>query len=119
MGPTVADLFVRAVVAHLVADWFFQTNWQAKNKTRLSHPASWMHGFWHFLALCFVFPPLLSAGVTVAHMVIDTRKPLELWRTLFTQTKDPTDPVAIAFFMGQDQAAHLLCLYVAALVAVG
>ena len=43
--------FERALVAHLVADWLLQNDWMAHHKCKLSHPAAWVHGGIHALAL--------------------------------------------------------------------
>lgn len=113
---TATELFVWGLVAHMFADWFLQNNWMATYKTSLRHPASWVHSGIHLIALLFVFSPLVALLLAISHLLIDTRVPLQKWRELYGQTKDASNPVFIPFAMWQDQAAHILCLAVAALL---
>lgn len=111
---TFTDLFIRGLVAHIVADWFAQNEWMALNKTSLKHPAAYVHSGIHLLAALFVFPWPVAVVLGIAHLFIDTRKPLQWWRGLIKQTNDPANPVFISFAMWQDQMAHVLCIAAAA-----
>lgn len=108
------DLFVWGLVAHLLADFFLQNEWQALNKTSLKHPAAWVHAGIHLGALLFVFPPLAALALAVSHLLIDTRVPLRWWRALIAQSTDGRGFDAFAIW--QDQAAHLLALALVAWV---
>jgi hypothetical protein len=109
-----ADLFLFGLAAHLVADWFLQNEYLAKNKVDLRHPAAWIHSGIQFACLSLVFPLYMAAILGLVHILIDTRKPLVWWRQLLRQTNDPANPVFIPFTLAQDQAFHVLCLIVAA-----
>jgi hypothetical protein len=110
------NLLLWGLVAHLFDDWFLQNDWMAKYKTSLRHPAAWVHSGIHLIALLFVFPPVVALALAVSHLLIDTRVPLAWWRRFYRQTSDPANPVFVPFAMWQDQAAHILCLAVAALL---
>lgn len=110
-----STIFIYGLMAHIVADWFLQNNWQATYKTSLKHPASWIHSGLHLACLLFVFSPLIALGVATSHLLIDTRKPLHWWRCLVRQTTDTSNPVFVPFAMWQDQAAHILIIGVAAI----
>jgi hypothetical protein len=113
------DLLIWGFVAHLLADWVLQNNWMATYKTSLRHPASWIHSAIHFAVLLFVFSPIVALGLSISHLLIDTRVPLQKWREFYGQTKDANNPVFIPFAMWQDQAAHIICLAVASIIAAG
>ncbi len=108
------DYFVWGWIAHTAGDWAFQSEWMAKNKVSLRHPAAWIHSGIHLVAALLVFPAPLALLVAVLHLLIDTRVPLQKWRLFFRQTSDPANPVFIPFAMHQDQAAHVLVLALAA-----
>lgn len=101
-------------VAHLGADWMLQNEWMAKNKQWPDHLAAWVHAGIHFGALCLVFPPLAAGLLGVAHLFIDTRRPLQWWRAWMGQTTE--GPMAVHVAIWGDQVAHLLCVAVAALL---
>lgn len=112
-------LFLSALMAHLVADWILQNEWQAKHKVSLKHPAAYVHSGIHLLCLLAVLPPLWALLVAVLHLLIDTRKPLEWWRKLIGQTRDAANPAFIPFAMWQDQVLHVLVLWLAAFCITG
>lgn len=114
-----STLFIYGLLAHIVADWFLQNNWQATYKVSLKHPASWVHSGLHLVCLLFVFAPLVAMAVAASHLLIDTRKPLGLWRRLVRQTTDASNPVFVPFAMWQDQAAHILIIGLAAIYQTG
>lgn len=110
-----SNLFLGGLIAHLIADWFLQSNWMAMGKTSLRHPAAWVHSGIHLVALLFVFSPFVALLLAISHLLIDTRVPLQIWRNIFGQTKDPANPVFVPMAMWQDQAAHLILIGLAAL----
>ena len=115
-----ADLFIVGLIAHLIADWFLQTAWQADNKANLRHPAAWVHFGLHLVCMAVVWPFWAALIVVVTHALIDTRKPLVWWRTFVGQTqwrvdqKPEKNAVAVHVAFWQDQAAHLIVLAVVA-----
>lgn len=119
---TFADLFIAGLIAHLLADWLFQNEWQSTHKSDLRHPAAWVHFGLHFICMAAVWPIFGALIVAVTHALIDTRKPLVWWRTVIGQTQwrldQPAEENAIAVHVAfwQDQAAHLLALGFAAAV---
>lgn len=115
-----ADLFIVGLIAHLIADWFFQNDWQADNKPNLRHPAAWVHFGLHLACMVAVWPLWAALIVAVTHALIDTRKPLVWWRTFTGQKQwrldQPAEKNAIAVHVAfwQDQAAHIIVLAVVA-----
>lgn len=111
-----ADLFILGLLAHLLADWFLQNEWQSTHKPDLRHPAAWVHFALHSACMVAVWPLAGAAVVAVTHALIDTRKPLVWWRTLIGQTqwridqKADKNAIAVHVAFWQDQAAHLLVL---------
>ena len=110
------ELLVWGLVAHLIADWLLQNEWQAVNKTSLRHPAAWVHSGIHLALLLFVFPWPAALALFVSHLLIDTRKPLIWWRRLIRQTTDPANPATIHVAFWSDQVTHIACLALAAKV---
>ena len=112
-----SELFIAGLIAHLIADWFFQNEWQALNKTNPLHPAGYLHAAIHgYLMLRFGFPWAAALWIAVAHWLIDLRFGLAWWRQGFCQTTE--GPMAIHVAIWQDQAAHLIVLYIAAVAVV-
>lgn len=109
------SLFEKALVAHLIADWLLQNEWQALNKASLRHPAAWVHGSIHFAALLLVFWWPIALGVALAHLLIDTRVPLIWWRKAIGQTTE--GPMAVHVAIWGDQVVHIACLAVAVVLA--
>lgn len=110
------SLLAWGMVAHCVADWFFQGHWQASTKADLRNPGGWVHATLHGLCAAVVFPWPYALALAVAHLLIDTRKPLEWWGRLVGQSSKEQLPEVIywPFAFGRDQAAHFLCIAVAA-----
>lgn len=106
------ELFLKALLVHLIADWFLQSDWMSENKTSLRHPASWVHSGIHTAGYLLVFPVAVALALGVAHLLIDTRVPLRWVRKIVNQ--NPREDSLAAFGIWQDQAAHivLLCLAV-------
>jgi hypothetical protein len=115
VNPTQTSLLVWGVVAHLVADWLLQNAWMNAEKVDLRKLGGWIHAWLHVVAAVTVFPfwPALALGV--AHLLIDTRVPLVWWGRVIQQSSPEQAGVAyIPFAMGRDQAAHVLCIAIAA-----
>jgi hypothetical protein len=113
------DLLVWGVVAHLVADWLLQNEWQATNKTNLRHPAAWVYCGIHMLALLFVFPEGWACGIAAAHLLIDTRRPLQWWRRVIRQTTDSQNPLSLHVAIWGDQVLHIAIIAVVACMDEG
>ncbi len=105
---------VWGLVVHFIVDWLLQNEWMALNKTSLRHPAGYVHATLHGAALLLVFPPLAAIALGVAHLLIDTRRPLEWWAKVMTQT--PTGPEAFTIHLWRDQALHVATIAAAALI---
>jgi hypothetical protein len=101
------------MVLHLAADWLLQNDWMADHKCDLHHPAAWVHGGIHALALLLVFPAPAAIVLGVAHMIIDTRKPLTWWRMAFRQMNDSTVQ-SWTISVWNDQALHIALIALAA-----
>jgi hypothetical protein len=119
-GLDASGLMIWGMVAHLVADWLCQNDWMAVNKANLRHPAGWVHAAIHGVALALVFG-WVAAPLAVAHLLIDTRKPVAWWSRAIRQTQ-PTGQglplVDIGMFVRfwNDQVWHIGCIAIAALV---
>jgi hypothetical protein len=81
-----SDLLVWGIVVHLIADWPLQNDWMANNKANLHSAAGYVHAGIHGLALALVFG-WIAAPLAVAHLLIDTRKPVVWWSKLIRQTQ--------------------------------
>lgn len=108
-GLNATGLLVWGLVAHLIADWLLQNWWLARHKSerlvRTSrplgllteswwwkrHPAAYVHAGIHAVALALVFG-LASLPLAIAHLLVDTRVPVEWWSRLIRQTQ-PKEPV--------------------------
>lgn len=110
---TATELLLWAIVAHLVADWMFQTDWMAIHKMDLRHPAAWTHAAIHVLFLWLVFPWYLALFVGVTHLLIDTRRPLMWWMKVVKQMR--TGPQMVIVEIWLDQVFHITVLALVAL----
>jgi hypothetical protein len=97
--------FESAFVAHLVADWLLQNDWMAHHKTRLSHPAAWVHGAVHALALGWALDWRAGLALGLVHTAIDTRVPTGWWIRWFKKSENAPEAASIA--MWTDQALHV------------
>lgn len=104
-----AEIFVRGWIAHLVADFVLQSEWQATNKSNVRHPAGYVHAAIHFFCYLLVFPVFVAFALALIHWAIDLRSPLMAWRKLIGQTT--SGPAYLPFCMLQDQAVHALVLF--------
>jgi hypothetical protein len=112
--PTATDLLVWGTAVHLAVDWLTQNEWIAANKHQLIHPAGYLHAGGHAAAQSLVFPAGWAAALGAAHLVIDTRQPLQLWEKVVSQPEH--GPTAIAVSIWRDQTAHIVSIAVAALL---
>lgn len=127
-----SDLLVWGIVLHLAADWPLQNDWMANNKQSLLHPAAWVHGGIHGILLSLVFG-WVAIPLVLAHMMIDTRKPVVWWTRLIKQTPPGAHGLRVGgqerpitlYDMGTevriwtDQVFHIACIAVAALLVIG
>lgn len=109
------QLLVWGAFVHLIVDWLFQNEWIAENKTSLRHPAGYVHAGVHGLAMLLVFPPLAAVALGVAHLLIDTRRPLTWWAKVMSQTVE--GPIAAPVHIWRDQTLHIATIGVAAAIA--
>ncbi len=100
--------FERALVAHLVADWILQNDWMALNKTRLRHPAAWVHAGIHALCLGLALGWLGGLVLAFVHMLIDTRAPVDWWIRVFKKSGKAPEARSIAIWL--DQTLHIACI---------
>lgn len=97
--------FEKALVAHLVGDWLLQNDWMARHKSRLAHPAAWVHGAIHGVLLGLALGWLGGLVLAVVHVLTDTRIPQRWWTRLFRQTAD--GPSALHVAIWGDQVLHI------------
>lgn len=108
------DLLAWGSVAHLTADWLFQNDWIAINKSNLfKSSAGWIHGLIHFVFLALVFPIYGALVLALVHIYFDTRTPLVFIRKTLGQGK-PENPVAMHVAIWHDQVMHIVCIAIAA-----
>jgi hypothetical protein len=116
MVMTATELVVWGATLHLVVDWLLQNDWMAEHKSSLRHPAGYVHAGLHGVAMLLIFPVWAAVALGIAHLLIDTRRPLQWWSRLVTQ---PTEgPMAVSVQLWRDQTLHLVTIALAAL-AVG
>ena len=112
---TPTELFVWALVAHLAADWLFQTEWMVIHKVNLRHPAGYVHAAVYALFMALVFPPLIAVVIGVTHLLVDTRAPVRWWMRVVKRMAAGS-PGAGAVEMGVDQVFHIMVIAFFALV---
>ena len=110
-------LFIWSVFAHVVADWLFQTNWMARYKSNLRHPAGWVHGGIHTLCYLIFLPWHLALLVGIVHILIDTRVPLYWWMRVIKGV-DTDSPHFKEIIIWMDQMLHVTVLAIVILVFV-
>ena len=111
------DYLVWGIALHLIADWVFQNDWIASNKGSLRHPAAWVHGAIHALAMLLVFPWWAALIIGISHTLIDTRVPARLWQQFYGQTTD--GPFALPVAIWLDQVCHITILALFAWLLAG
>lgn len=97
--------FERGLVAHLVADWILQNDWMALNKTKLRHPAGWVHAGIHAICLGLALGPVAGAVLGGIHLLLDTRSPLAWWIRVFKKSEKAPEARLIAIWT--DQVVHI------------
>jgi hypothetical protein len=100
--------FERGLVAHLVADWLLQNNWMALNKTRLRHPAGWVHAAIHGLLLGLALGWRGGVVLGVLHLLIDTGWPVNAWIRAFKKSEGA--PQAELIRIWTDQVVHIAAI---------
>jgi hypothetical protein len=108
------ELLVWGVFVHLIVDWLLQNRWIADNKTRLRHPAGYLHAGLHGVAMLLVFPPVAAVALGVAHLLIDSRRPLSWWARIVSQSVE--GPIAATVHVMRDQTLHVATIGAAALL---
>lgn len=101
-------IFEGALLAHLSGDWILQNDWMAVNKSRLTHPAAWVHGAIHGILLGLILGWLGGLVLGIVHMLIDTRIPLLWWQRVFRQSTE--GPPGYHTQIWADQVLHLLTI---------
>ncbi|MFO7634254.1 MAG: DUF3307 domain-containing protein [Caldilinea sp.] len=112
---TPTEIFVWAFVAHLAADWLFQTEWMVIYKVNLRHPAGYIHAAIYALCMAVVFPPLVAILIGVTHLLVDTRVPVRWWMRVVKGMSNRTSGAA-AVEMGVDQVFHVMVIAFCALL---
>lgn len=115
MLPIATDILVWATVVHMVVDWLLQTDWMARNKTNLRHPAAYVHSGLHTLGMLLVFPWFIALGIGFSHLLIDTRKPVTWWIETVKQMPR-SSPVFTHVEIWLDQIFHMGVLVIAVLL---
>ncbi|MEM7133728.1 MAG: DUF3307 domain-containing protein [Chloroflexota bacterium] len=110
-----ADLLVWGIIAHLLADWPFQTEWMVLHKTSLNHPAAWAHSGVHLVCMLMVFPWHLAVLIAISHLLIDTRIPVDWWMRV-VKGMSRSDPHAFVVETWLDQVFHITVLAFVVLV---
>lgn len=111
------ELLVWGSAIHLTVDWLFQNEWMALHKTSLRHPAAWVHAGLHTAGMAILFPLWAAVALGLAHLLIDTRRPLQWWSRVVSQTT--AGPIALDVHMWRDQTLHMVTIAAAALVVGG
>jgi hypothetical protein len=109
------ELLVWGAILHLFVDWLLQNEWMADHKLDLRHPAGYVHASLHLIALAIIFPLGAALALAVAHLLIDTRRPLGWWSQVCSQPQD-LGPIAISVHIWRDQTLHLTTIAIAALI---
>ena len=107
-------LLVWGIMAHLAADWLFQDDWMAMNKSSLRHPGAWVHGLIHAAFMWLVFPIGIAVLIGFIHIFIDTRIPLRWWMKHIKRVEDGPHVAYLEVWV--DQVLHILVLAVVVLV---
>lgn len=100
--------FERGLVATLVADWLLQNDWMARHKTRLRHPAAWVHAGIHALLLGLALGWLAGLVLSLIHLIVDTRRPMMFWQRFYRQTTE--GPIGMIVKIAADQVLHIAAI---------
>jgi hypothetical protein len=97
--------FERAFVAHLVGDFLLQNDWMARHKTKLHHPAAWIHAGIHALLLAWALGWMGGVVLGIVHLLVDTGRPLDWWIRVFKKCEG--SPQLPLIRLWTDQAIHI------------
>lgn len=100
--------FERGLIAHMVADWLLQNDWMVKNKSSLSHPATWVHAAIHAVLLGLALGWQARLVLSALHLLLDTRVPLRWWQRMMQQTTK--GPLAATTMIWVDQVIHVTAI---------
>ena len=117
IGLHATSLLLWGIILHLFCDWILQSDWQARYKSSLKHPAAYVHSGIHLLGLLLIFPGWAALAIALLHLLIDTRIPLTWWRRVYRQTRE--GGVALHVALWGDQVLHITVLALFALVVGG
>jgi hypothetical protein len=123
------DVFL---VCHLVGDFLFQTDWQARNKDHglagdpvrrralFSHVATYTLAFlpalvWIGLELDLWRAVLAAVVIAVPHLIQDDRRLLDIY---MRRVKGPASVDSAGLMVAVDQSFHLVALFGTALLIV-
>ena len=112
-------MLTNGIVGHLIADWIFQNDWMARNKSDLRHPAAWVHSGIHLVVMLFVFPAWAAIFIACTHMIIDTRKPIQFWQRVFKQTTTGESAASVSIWLDQVFHFAVIALVVAFINLIG
>lgn len=114
------NLYVMLVFTHFVMDWVFQSDWEARNKTkhhgiRALHCTTYALGFLPALVWILEIPEWkigISLGyLFVTHFIIDTYIPTYLWAKHISRNPDVVEG-GIKAFRAQFQTPRGFVVYV-------
>jgi len=120
-------------VSHLVGDFLFQTDWQARNKegglgrNRVARRALLSHTCFYGLAFIpalvwvatgagMAVAVLIALVITLPHMVVDDGRLLIGYMKRFKGCSEPVPPVLKG---AVDQSTHIIFLFATALLTAG
>src|SRR5687768_9961645 len=103
------SILVWAIIVHLVADWMLQTEWMVIHKSNLTHFAAWVHSGIHTFCLLLILPWYLALGVGIAHLLIDTRIPVNWWM-ITVKGMPESSPTFGQIELWVDQVFHITVL---------
>jgi hypothetical protein len=105
-----AEIAILGITIHLVVDWLLQTDWMAKNKGNLKHPAGWIHAASFAPFFLLIFNWYITLFLCISHLLIDTRKPLQWWFRITRKTD------LFWLLICCDQVLHILLIVLAAFI---
>lgn len=113
-----AETFIILILAHFVSDWFFQPTYWGDNKSKNKKYLTY-----HSIQYAIIFLPvfyflginyLWAIYLFVAHFIIDTRIPINLWndhvRNAISKKKIPKGHPDFFIKVVEDQILHILLL---------
>lgn len=116
-GFGATQLLVCGTVLHLVVDWLLQNRWIATKKVHLWHPLAWFHARTNGFVTLLIFPPLAALSRAIAHLLVNTRRPLAWWDRIY-QRVSLDDGRGEHSAIWSDQVVHIGTIAVTALIVV-